>query len=173
MASIDEDTVKIIVENSLRKNGFSGIVNGVNLEQAWKASIPQPNGSSVELTLNLQNMRDAMAQAIVDALTATSATGSISEGNNTTSNQNVSQSVDLHINGDVTAPAAARVGDLVKIDLTDPLNASLATWGTNVSTATDITNLTPGVNVALWTAIQAVGIWAEVNTGSNTVNIGD
>jgi len=74
MAQVQLDTIKLIVENSMRKNGYSG----GTIENAWKQVIPTPDGKTVTLQLNLQNLRDSISQSIYDTMSNTLVAGTTS-----------------------------------------------------------------------------------------------
>lgn len=170
MSQITYENAQKIVEKSLRQYGFGGIqtVNGnsVNLENGWKQSV-QINNQTFDNPQNLQKLRDAIAQAIVDVLKSESVGGSISAGNSTTSNQTVVASSNVLINGDSTAPAAARVGDEVLISLLS--SPAFFSWMTIVST---LNQSQAGSAATALLTLQTGGIKGSINTGSDTVKIG-
>jgi len=153
MAQISFATAQIIVENAMRANGYGGefTVAGqiINLEDSWTNNNP----------VNYQILRDSIAKAIVDALTATTVSGTISQGTTTAPlGQNVATSshVNLNISTPTTNQKAARVGDAaISTQLNDP---TFWTWVASVSTALSITPPT--------------SINSKISTGSSTVNIG-
>ena len=148
--NIQFSTLQIIVENAMRSNGLSGIVNGVNIEDAWKETVTV-NNQTFNNPQNLQKVRDSIAQAITDTLTASAATGSISSGN-TQGQQIVTEAI-----AGVPIPAAARVGDMVQITaLSDPV---FWAWITAVASETSI-------------PFAGVSITAKITSGSTSVQIG-
>ncbi len=167
MAKIDIDTTKKIVENAFRKNGFEGIVKvggiDVDLERGWKQNV-QVGDQTFPITINLQKFRDAIAQAIVDTLTATDATGNISTGNNTPQSQTITDSDDInleadsiHLNGDDSSEGAARENDEIMIDATtDP---AWVTWSAAVGSFTGAGPLPT--------------LTGKITKSSDTVKIGD
>jgi uncharacterized Zn-binding protein involved in type VI secretion len=163
MASIDFTTARIIVEKAMRDNKMGGtiVANGVtiDLERTWK-TIVEINGQVIEIPINYQNFRDAIAKSIVDSLTALQATGQISTGPiNAPNGQVVTESPNVNINAPIinlntsTPKSAARFGDTILVD-----SATFLTWVTAVSTALSITP--PGL------------ITGKITSGSSTVNIG-
>ena len=69
MAVLNKTQLQLIVEKSLRDNGFSG----GDAENMWKTTV---NG--VEMPVNLQNLRDAISDAIITTMENSIATGSFS-----------------------------------------------------------------------------------------------
>ena len=153
MSQISFATAQIIVENAMRANGYGGelTIAGqvINLEDSWTNNNP----------VNYQILRDSIAKAIVDALTATTVSGTISRGTTTAPlGQQVATSSQVNLN--IATPAsiqqAARVGDTVTSTiLTDP---AFWTWVASVSTYCSVP--------------PPVSIMSKITTGSSTVNIG-
>jgi uncharacterized Zn-binding protein involved in type VI secretion len=151
MPQINLNNIKLIVENSMRQNGFGG----GDLESGWKQSITV-NGNEYSNAQNLQKTRDSIAQAIYDTLTALTVTGSLSAGNNTPQSQIVAQSSTVNLNGDSSSPAAARVGDDVTISaLSDP---AFIAWLQAIGAYTSIP--------------APATVTGKISSGSNTVKIG-
>jgi hypothetical protein len=71
MSQMQSGTIQLIVENAMRKNGYSGGA----MEDAWKDVITTPDGTKVDIPVNLQNLRDSITQAIFDSLTTVTAKG--------------------------------------------------------------------------------------------------
>jgi hypothetical protein len=164
MASIDFNTARIIVEKAMRDNGLGGEVtaNGVtlDLEKTWK-TVVEVNGQTIEIPINYQNFRDAIAKSVVDAITALQATGQISSGpNNAPGQQIVVESPNVNLNAPIInlntiePSPASRLGDSILV--TDP--AFLA-WIVTVSSALGISS-------------YPVLITGKITGGSSTVNIG-
>lgn len=156
MAQITFEEAQKIVENAMRTAGYGG-----NIENAWKDSVDIPNGS-VPLTLNLKSLRDAIAQSIVDILTHTESTNTISIGN--TSGTEGIDRIDSNVNLNDGSEGAARKGDSVETNLIT--DADFITWIFLVSTA--INTLAPGSIINIPTT--ATG---KITTSSNSVKIGD
>lgn len=183
---IDFPTMQIIVENAMRKNGLGGTqsINGnqISIENGWKETLTA-NNQTFENPQNLQKMRDMVAQAILDALTASGASGSISSGN-TSGNPSVVSTSNVIINGDSSAPKAARVTDKTVVDLTS--DAGMIAWMKAVdaflSAASSIPTLAAanGAYSTAKAAILAAGgtvppntVTSKITTGSSTVQIGN
>jgi hypothetical protein len=170
MSQINFENAQKIVEKSLRQYGFGGEVNvngnKVNLENGWKQSIVV-NDQTFDNPQNLQKLRDAVAQAIVDVLKSETVSGSISQGTQTTNNQNVVTSNSVLINGDSSAPSAARVGDSVLISLLS--SPTFFTWMTTVST---LNQSQAGTAAAQLATLSTAGIEGKINSGSSSVKIG-
>lgn len=147
MPALDLNTVKLIVENSMRQNGFGG-----DLEAGWKQSI-NVNNQEFTNTQNLQKTRDSIAQAIFDTFTAITVGGSLSTGNATPQQQIVVPSSNVYLNGSVASPAAARVGDTITIT-----DATFIAWMQAVGSSLSIP--APAV------------VTGKITTGSNNVKIG-
>ena len=156
MSQINFSTAQIIVENAMRKSGYGGQLTlgnqTLNLETAWTNSSP----------INYQTLRDSIAKAIVDALTATTVTGTISNGSTTAPGGQIvtpSSSVNLNISNPAQTPlqGAARLGDSITITpVSDPV---FFTWLTAVASET-------GVSPA------PVSITGKISSSSSTVSIG-
>jgi len=80
MAQLQLDTIKLIVENSMRDNGYGGSAGNPYIENAWKDTFVTPEGQSVTLQLNLQNLRDTISKSIYDTLGNTLVAGTASTG---------------------------------------------------------------------------------------------
>ena len=194
MAQIDFKQMQLIVENAMRESGCKG-----DFEDGWKSIILDGAGGTVENKYNFQNMRDATAQAIVDALSEVNFTGLPSTGN--------IQGVQVKIGSDDTAAinysplyipipltvlplttpvlgdkSAARIGDTVQLNnFTDPTFVGL--WTAIVSALYAADNATSLFGGTIATAVnQAYGgpptvasvfINGMISSGSDTVKIGD
>lgn len=176
MPQIDFATAQIIVEKAMRDNNYGGQISignqTMDFEAAWK--------NNPQIPINYQTLRDAIAQAIVDALTATVVTGTISQGDITAPGQQfVTESGDVNINS-IPAPliatpnvnintidptkGAARFGDSVTINaLTDPV---FITWMATISAA--VNSLASGSVPVVPTSAHGM-----VTSSSSTVRIGD
>lgn len=163
MASIDFQTIRIIVEKAMRDSNLGGVVtaNGVtlDLEKTWKTVIEQ-NGQIFEIPINYQNFRDAIARSIVDSINALQATGQISAGPvNAPGGQVVVTSPNINLNAPIVnlntiAPSpAARFGDAILID-----DVAFLAWVASVSSALSIPP--PAL------------VTGKITGGSSTVNIG-
>ena len=155
MAQIDYSQLQLIVENAMRQNGLTG-----DFENGWKRTITDSSGGSITQNYNFQDMRDATAKAILDALTNVIAAGTISNGNvqgvQTLIEDN--SSVNITKGLPITSSPAARVGDSVQISaITDPV---FLAWIASISAYTNI----PFVGLA---------INGKISTGSSTVKLGD
>ena len=161
MSQINYNQIQLIVEKSMRDAGLKG-----DFENGWKSQLVDASGKTVQNAYNLQNMRDATAQAILDALTGVNVTGTLSTGvvqgvqvkAGTNSQINISkQNATLPL----VASPAARVGDSVSIN--DPI---FLAWVINISAA--VNALATGSVPIIPTSI--VG---KITTGSSEVSIGD
>lgn len=158
MAEIDYSQVQLIVENNMRNAGFQG-----NFENGWKESVTI-NNQSYPQPLNLQNLRDIIAKSIVDAITNSMASGTISTG----SQQGIPivETDTSIINLTVGSPSlpAARKNDSVKVTyMSDPIFIG---WITNISAA--VNSLANGSVPYI-----PVSVDGKITTGSTSVQIGD
>ncbi len=178
MPQIDFATAQIIVEKAMRDNGYGGTLRvgdqTMDLEKAWQNSNP----------INYQTLRDTIARSVVDALTAISANGTISQGSVTAPNgQVVVTSTDVNINQLPAPPTpiptpqpnvnintidptkgAARLLDSVTINaLTDPI---FMTWVVTISAA--VNSLSSGAVPVVPTSAEG-----KISSASSTVRIGD
>lgn len=173
MANIDMGTLQVIVENAMRTNKMGGQVtaNGVTMdfEKVWKTQI-EVNGQIIEIPVNYQSLRDAIAKSILDSLTALSATGAISTGPIDAPNaQVVVTSSDVNINP-TAIPFTPKPN--VNINTIDPTK-SAARLGDDI-TITDPVFLAWIAAVGAYTNIPGpVIISGKITSGSDTVRIGD
>jgi hypothetical protein len=130
MSQINYNQMQLIVEKAMRDAGLQG-----DFEDGWKTVIVDGSGQVIQNKYNFQNMRDATAQAILDALTGVTVAGSLSAGTvkgvqtKTGSNSQVNLSTQS-VSSPALAFPAARVGDSVLID-----NAVFLTWIATISAA--------------------------------------
>jgi hypothetical protein len=161
MSQIVYNQMQLIVEKAMRDAGLKG-----DFEDGWKSIIVDGSGQQIQNKYNFQNMRDATAQAILDALTGVTVTGSLSVG--TTQGVQVKTGNSSQVNlstQSVALPAlaqpAARVGDSIVID-----NAIFLAW---------IVNITAAVNSLSSGAVPVVPaiVDGKITSGSTGVSISD
>jgi hypothetical protein len=185
--NIEFSTMQLIVENAMRQSGLQGEVdingNKINIENGWKESVTV-NDQTFANPQNLQKIRDAIALAIVNALTTTGVGGSITTGNSSGS-PTVDASSDVVINGDSSSPEAARVTDETVVNsISDPgMILWMAAVDTYLNTAFNPPNFNAAAIVAYTTAKAAIlaaggsvppsSVTSKITTGSSTVRIGD
>lgn len=174
MADINIDTLRIIVENAMRKNKLGGEItaNGVtmNLENTWKTTVTI-DGKPYEIPINYQNLRDAIAKSILDSLTALSATGQISQGpDNAPNAQVVVTSSDININ-----PVPSLTTPKVNINTLDPLKgAARLNDGVTISALSDPIFITWMQSVGSSLSIPApITVSGKISSSSSTVRLGD
>jgi len=161
MSQINYNQIQLIVEKSMRDAGLKG-----DFENGWKSQLVDAAGNTIQNAYNLQNMRDATAQAILDALTGVNVVGTLSTGvvqgvqvkAGTNSQINISkQNAALPL----VASPAARVGDSVSID-----DSIFLAW---------VINVTAAINALAFGSVPIVptSIVGKITTGSSEVSIGD
>lgn len=177
MANIDMGTLQIIVENAMRKNKMGGTItaNGVTMdfEKVWKSQITV-NGQIIEIPVNYQNLRDAIAKSILDSLTALAATGAISTGPVDAPDAQVVVT-DSNININPTAIPFTPTPN-VNINTVNPLKGA-ARLGDNIT----ITAISDPAFFAWMTAVGQQGgsippplsVTGQITNASSTVRIGD
>lgn len=179
MSKIDLNTIQLIVENSMRAHGYSG----GTIETGWKSNIPIPAPppipnagrisqligqnilsklppSNFKVSVNLQSLRDSIAQSIYDTLTTTTVYGTLSSGMTTgqPSVQHVNAGVSINYDVSSNVPKnAARINDTVKVNSVS--DQDFMTWVGKVSSRLSIT--------------APSGIQGFISSGSPTVQIGD
>ena len=161
MAQITYSELQLIVENAMRENGMKG-----KFEDGWKSTLIDGSGGTIQNEYNFQNMRDATAKAILDALTGVTVTGTISQGNTQGVQARVGNSGQINLSSQsVATPAlalpAARTGDAVVID-----NAIFLAWIVTISAA--VNSLSSGS-----VPVVPVVVDGKITGGSSNVAIGD
>jgi len=181
MAQIDYSKVQLIVESNLRSAGLQG----GDYENGWKDSVTIDN-RTYPIPFNLQKLRDAIANSIVDALTNPSVGGTLSTGNVSGSPAVVENSSSLNLAVGSSSKSAIRVGDETTIDsISDP---KFVAWMTAVNAfitaCTTVTSASTASNVGVAaTAYTVAGTSlggfpptkaiALATKGSTTVKLGD
>jgi len=127
MAQITFEEAQKIVENAMRVAGYGNVEA---FENAWKDSLVTQVGT-VNLSMNLKNLRDAIARSIVDILTHTQATNTISTGNIPGTTGIVRINTDINLKNQI--PITNPVSILTPLDPT--LNTTLLVWINQVSAA--------------------------------------
>lgn len=165
MPQIDFATVQIIVEKAMRDNGYGGSFKvgdqTIDVESAWKNTNP----------INYQTLRDTIAKSVVDALTAISATGAISQGTTTAPNQQiVVTSSDININ---QLPALSQPN--VNLNTIDPTKgAARLLDSVSINALTDPVFITWMQSVGSSLSIPApISVSGKITSASSTVRIGD
>ena len=195
MAQIDFNQMQLIVENAMREAGCKG-----DFEDGWKRIISNGAGGVVENNYNFQDMRDATARAIADALSKVVLTGTVSTGNIQEVQVKVGDENTAAINySPVSIPvalpilpaspivlgdkSAARIGDSIQLNnLTDPTFVGL--WTAIIGAMYTADSLpVPLFGGAIVSAVNAayggaptpasVFINGMISSGSDTVKIGD
>lgn len=161
MSQVNYSQMQLIVEKAMRDAGLHG-----DFENGWKSTIVDGSGQIIQNKYNFQNMRDATAQAILDALTGVTVTGLLSTDNIQGSQVKIGNNNQVNIStqniaSPTTALPAARQGDKVLID-----NAIFLTWITTISTA--VNSLSSGA-----VPIIPVLVDGKITTGSASVSISD
>ncbi len=118
------------------------------------------SGKQYPLTANLQNMRDAIAQAIVDVLTNTQATSTISSGNTQGTSGIVRIDGNVNLNHGLPTQSVARIGDSVVIS--DPI---FLAWIATVSVT--LNSLATGSVPIVPTVVSGI-----ITSGSSNVKVG-
>src|SRR5271169_1584090 len=136
MASIDINTIALIVEKNLRDIGLYKNT----LEPGWKNTILGSNGIIYTLPSNLQKLRDAISQSIVDSLTTIIASGTLSVNNTMGVQTKSGDNSQISLNGKLIVGT----DDTIQIDATT--SPDLFTWLNTVSEF--INTIAPGTVVA-------------------------
>lgn len=175
MAELDYDKIQLIVENNMRDAGFQG-----DFENGWKQTIVIDNKSYVQ-QFNLQGLRDIIAKSIVDAMSNSQATGSISTGNiqGTPAVVKDLSSINVTLNSLLPSQKAARETDDTRVNITsDPqFIAWMNLVNAFISAATSASQL-PAASAAYTVGVAAIGgvpskVDGKISSGSATVKIGD
>lgn len=153
--------MQLIVEKAMRDVGLQG-----DFEDGWKRTLVDAAGNAVDNKYNFQDMRDATAQAILDALTNVNVIGTLSTGNvqGVQAKSGGNSQINISPNpttGSALAFPAARVGDTVIID-----NAIFLQWIITISAA--VNALSSGS-----VPIVPVIVDGKITSGSTNVAIGD
>ena len=175
MAEIDYNQIQLIVENNMRNAGLQG-----QFENGWKDVIVV-DGKGYAQQFNLQGLRDIIAKSIVDAITNSQATGSMSIGSVQGSPIVIKDlsKINITVNSTFPSQAASRIGDDTKVDVTsDPQFIGwIQAVNTFITAANSPSNLS-AANAAYIAAVTALGgtpskADGKITSGSSTVEIGD